>query len=147
MIPHRRASLLLACLLSSTLHASCTQETMTHAPVQEQHATDSLRKDAGENTKTQFDDEIIGELRQTMQTAVEEKTLSGIVVMIERDEFQGVAEIDGVRRQISVMYVPEAEVGDYVLVHAGLAIGQVDADEAAKTLELLREYSDAMVEL
>jgi hydrogenase expression/formation protein HypC len=45
------------------------------------------------------------------------------------------------------MYVPEAEVGDYVLVHAGFAIGQVDADEAAKTLELLREYSDSMVEL
>jgi hydrogenase expression/formation protein HypC len=43
--------------------------------------------------------------------------------------------------------VPEAEVGDYVLVHAGYAIGQVDAEEAAKTLELLRDYSDAMVEL
>ena len=69
------------------------------------------------------------------------------MVLIERNEFQGVAEIDGVRRQISVMYVPEAEVGDYVLVHAGFAIGQVDADEAAKTLELLREYSDSMVEL
>jgi hydrogenase expression/formation protein HypC len=69
------------------------------------------------------------------------------MVLIERDEFQGVAEIDGVRREISVMYVPEAEVGDYVLVHAGFAIGQVDADEAAKTLELLREYADSMVEL
>ena len=68
---------------------------MTHAPVQEQHATDSLRKDAGENTKTQFDDEIIGELRQTMQTAVEEKTLSGIVVMIERDGVVGYRETIG----------------------------------------------------
>jgi hydrogenase expression/formation protein HypC len=69
------------------------------------------------------------------------------MVVIERDEFAGVAEIDGVRRQVSMIYVPEAEVGDYVLVHAGFAIGQVDAEEAAKTLELLREYSDAMVEL
>ena len=69
------------------------------------------------------------------------------MVVVERDEFGGVAEIDGVRRQISMMYVPEAEVGDFVLVHAGFAIGQVDADEAAKTLELLREYSDAMVDL
>ena len=33
------------------------------------------------------------------------------------------------------------------LVHAGFAIGVVDAEEAAKSLELLREYSDAMVEL
>lgn len=69
------------------------------------------------------------------------------MVVVERDEFVGVAEIDGVRRQVSMMYVPEAEVGDYVLVHAGFAIGQVDADEAAKTLELLREYSDSMVDL
>jgi hydrogenase expression/formation protein HypC len=69
------------------------------------------------------------------------------MVLVERNEFEGVAEIDGVQRRISVMYVPEAEVGDYVLVHAGYAIGQVDAEEAAKTLEMLRDYSDAMVEL
>jgi hydrogenase expression/formation protein HypC len=69
------------------------------------------------------------------------------MVLVERNEFDGVAEIDGVQRRISVMYVPEAEVGDYVLVHAGYAIGQIDAEEAAKTLELLKEYSDAMVEL
>jgi len=67
--------------------------------------------------------------------------------VIECSEFGGVAEIDGVRRQVSMMYVPDAEVGDWVLVHAGFAIGQVDAEEAAKTLELLREYSDAMVDL
>jgi hydrogenase expression/formation protein HypC len=69
------------------------------------------------------------------------------MVLVERNEYEGVAEIDGVRRQISVMFLPDVEVGDYVLVHAGYAIGQVDADEAAKTLELLREYSDAMVDL
>ncbi|MCU0234059.1 MAG: HypC/HybG/HupF family hydrogenase formation chaperone [Thermoanaerobaculales bacterium] len=69
------------------------------------------------------------------------------MVLVERDEFEGVAEIDGVRRRISVMYVPEAAVGDHVLVHAGFAIGQVDADEAARTLEILREYADAMVDL
>jgi len=69
------------------------------------------------------------------------------MVLVERDEFEGVAEIDGVRRQISLMFLPEAAAGDYVLVHAGYAIGQVDAEEAAKTLELLREYSDAMAEL
>lgn len=69
------------------------------------------------------------------------------MVLVERNEFGGVAEIDGVRREISVIYVPEAKVGDYVLVHAGFAIGQIDEDEASKTLELLREYSDAMAEL
>ena len=69
------------------------------------------------------------------------------MVLKERNEFEGVAESDGVRRTISVMFVPEAEVGDFVRVHAGYAIGQVDAEEAEKTLELLREYSDAMVDL
>ena len=69
------------------------------------------------------------------------------MVVVERNEFEGVAEVDGVRRPVSMIYVPEAEVGDYVLVHAGFAIGQVDAEEAAKTLELLREYSDAMADL
>lgn len=69
------------------------------------------------------------------------------MVLVERNEFEGVAEVDGVRRQISVMFLPDVEVGEYVLVHAGYAIAQVDAEEAAKTLELLREYSDAMVEL
>jgi hydrogenase expression/formation protein HypC len=69
------------------------------------------------------------------------------MVLVERNEFEGVAEVDGVKRQISVMFLPDVEVGDYVLVHAGYAIGQVDAEEAAKTLELLREYSDAMVDL
>jgi hydrogenase expression/formation protein HypC len=69
------------------------------------------------------------------------------MVLVERNEFEGVAEIDGVQRRISVIYVPEAEVGDFVLVHAGFAIGQVDADEASRTLELLREYADAMADL
>jgi len=69
------------------------------------------------------------------------------MVLVEKDEFEGVAEVDGVRKKISLMFVPEAEKGEYVLVHAGFAIGQVDAEEAAKTLELLREYSDAMVDL
>ena len=60
---------------------------------------------------------------------------------------QGVVDFQGSRVQVSLALVPEAAPGDWVLVHAGFAIGQVDADEAAKTLEMLRQYSDAMVEL
>ena len=67
--------------------------------------------------------------------------------LVERDELGGVAEVDGVQRQVSLIFVPEAEKGDFVLVHAGYAISQVDEDEAAKSLELLREYSDSMVDL
>ncbi|MCD4748761.1 MAG: HypC/HybG/HupF family hydrogenase formation chaperone [Thermoanaerobaculales bacterium] len=67
--------------------------------------------------------------------------------LMERDEFQGIVELDGVRRSISMMLFPEAEVGQHVLVHAGYAIGSVNEEEAQKTLEILREYADAMVEI
>ncbi len=61
--------------------------------------------------------------------------------LTERDELTGIAELDGVRREISVMLVPEAQVGDWVLIHAGYAIGAVDEHEARATLALLREVA------
>lgn len=66
--------------------------------------------------------------------------------LIRRDEYEGTVELDGVSRSISMMLLPEAEVGEHVLVHAGYAIGSINEEEAAKTLELLREYADAMEE-
>jgi hydrogenase expression/formation protein HypC len=59
--------------------------------------------------------------------------------LIERRELAGTAEIDGVRREVGLMLCPEANVGGFVLVHAGYAIGTIDEDEALKTLALLRE--------
>jgi len=56
-----------------------------------------------------------------------------------RDEFLGVVELDGVEREVSLMLEPEAQVGDWVLVHAGYAIGVVDEEEAKATVALLRE--------
>lgn len=51
-----------------------------------------------------------------------------------------VAEIDGVRREASLMMLNEkVEVGDYVLIHAGFAISRLDEDEALETLDLMRE--------
>jgi hydrogenase expression/formation protein HypC len=51
-----------------------------------------------------------------------------------------VAELDGVRRVASAMMLgDELRVGDYVLIHAGFAIGRLDEEEAAKTLSLMRE--------
>ena len=52
------------------------------------------------------------------------------------------AEVGGVERTISLMLTPEAQVGDYVLVHTGFAIGVVDEEEAQETLRLLRELAD-----
>jgi hydrogenase expression/formation protein HypC len=50
-----------------------------------------------------------------------------------------VVEFGGVRRQVSLACVPEAELGDYVLVHAGVAISRINAEEAAKVLEALEQ--------
>ncbi|MEO2046907.1 MAG: HypC/HybG/HupF family hydrogenase formation chaperone [Pirellulales bacterium] len=48
-------------------------------------------------------------------------------------------EFDGVRRQVSMACLPEAEVGDYCLVHAGIAISRIDAEKAADLLKSLNE--------
>jgi len=51
-------------------------------------------------------------------------------------------EVSGVSRQVRVDLLPAASVGDYVLVHAGLAIAIVDQEEAEATLSLLRGLSN-----
>ena len=53
----------------------------------------------------------------------------------------GIADFSGVRREINLAYVPEAVIGDYVLVHVGFAINRMDEEEALKTLEELREIA------
>jgi hydrogenase expression/formation protein HypC len=50
-----------------------------------------------------------------------------------------IVEFGGVRREVSVACVPDAVEGDYVMVHAGIAISRVDADEAARVLRTLAE--------
>ncbi len=47
-----------------------------------------------------------------------------------------------VKREINLSMVPEANVGDYVLVHVGVAISVIDEDEAKKTFDLLKEMGE-----
>ncbi len=47
-------------------------------------------------------------------------------------------QFGGIVRQVYLDFVPEAEVGDFVVVHVGFALSRVDADEAARTYELLQ---------
>lgn len=49
----------------------------------------------------------------------------------------GRVQFGGVTRQVYLDFVPEAGVGDYVIVHVGFAISQVNAEEAERTYELL----------
>ncbi|CAG0989705.1 HypC/HybG/HupF family hydrogenase formation chaperone [Geobacter sp.] len=51
-----------------------------------------------------------------------------------------VAEIDGVRKEASLMLLDEdVTVGDFVIVHAGFAISRLDEEDAQETLRLMRE--------
>ncbi len=59
------------------------------------------------------------------------------------DNDLAVCEIDGVRREASLMMLDEVKIGDYVLIHAGFAIEKIDEHEAQLTLQALREALDA----
>jgi hydrogenase expression/formation protein HypC len=56
-----------------------------------------------------------------------------------------VIDVDGVRRECSLLLMEDAQVGDYVIVHAGFAISKLDETAALETLALLKEAA-ALVE-
>ena len=59
------------------------------------------------------------------------------------------AKIDfgGVIREACLEYVPEAEIGDYTLIHVGFALNLISEQEALETLDLLRQINDLGSEL
>jgi len=56
-------------------------------------------------------------------------------------ENMGTVEIGGIEREVSLALV-DAAVGDYVIVHVGIAISKLDEDEAQKTLALFAELDE-----
>jgi hydrogenase expression/formation protein HypC len=60
-------------------------------------------------------------------------------VVEEQGLLMGDVDFGGLKRRVCLAYVPEAAIGDYVVVHAGFAISRVDAEAAVHTLELVRE--------
>jgi hydrogenase expression/formation protein HypC len=56
----------------------------------------------------------------------------------------GKVEIGSTVREVGLQLCPDAEVGDYVLIHAGFAIQKVDEAEAQETLDLLAEMFGSM---
>ena len=55
---------------------------------------------------------------------------------------QGTVVFGEVIKDINLSMVPEANVGDYVMVHVGVAISVVDEEEASKTFDLLRQMGE-----
>jgi hydrogenase expression/formation protein HypC len=59
----------------------------------------------------------------------------------------GQVQIGAITRQVALGFVPEAEVGDYVMVHVGFAISRIDAEEAQRTYEILEQLGAVEEEL
>jgi hydrogenase expression/formation protein HypC len=55
----------------------------------------------------------------------------------------GRVSFNGIIKEVCLAYVPEAQVGDYVIVHAGFALQVLDAAEALASLALLQELAEA----
>lgn len=54
----------------------------------------------------------------------------------------GKINFGGIFKEASLAYVPEARIGDYVIVHVGFAISRLDEDEAQKIFEYLKQMED-----
>jgi hydrogenase expression/formation protein HypC len=54
----------------------------------------------------------------------------------------GKVNFGGIFKEACLAYVPEAKVGDYVIVHVGFALSRVDEDEAHKVFEYLKEMEE-----
>ncbi len=67
--------------------------------------------------------------------------IPGKVMEIRDDGGLAMGKVDfgGVRKDACLAYLPEVEVGDYVIIHVGFAISRLDEEEALKTLEILGE--------
>ncbi len=63
-----------------------------------------------------------------------------ILSLIDEEDFQRMAKVSfsGVVKEISLALVPDAGVGDYVIVHAGVALNTLDEEEAGKIFEALK---------
>ena len=69
----------------------------------------------------------------------------GRVVSIIGDESLvrfGTVDFGGVRKDVNLSFVPEADIGDYVLVHIGFALNTIDEHEANRVFQYLDEIGE-----
>ena len=67
--------------------------------------------------------------------------------IVSRDESavgmpMGRVSFGGITKEVCLAYTPEADVGDYVVVHVGFAISKIDEAEANRVFEFLREMDE-----
>lgn len=69
----------------------------------------------------------------------------GKIVSIMPDQAgltMGKVSFGGILKEVCLAYVPEVQVGDYVIVHVGFAISRIDEEEAAQVFAYLREMNE-----
>lgn len=76
-----------------------------------------------------------------MCLAIPGKVLS-ISTQLDDTFRQGKVSFGGIMKEINLCMVPEANVGDYVLVHVGVAISVIDEEEARTTFEYLKQIGE-----
>jgi hydrogenase expression/formation protein HypC len=60
----------------------------------------------------------------------------------DRDLLCGRVDFAGAVKEVCLAYVPDVQVGEYVIVHVGFAISRLDEEEALRTLRMLRQLGD-----
>ncbi|MBI1220708.1 MAG: HypC/HybG/HupF family hydrogenase formation chaperone [Rhodobacteraceae bacterium] len=70
-----------------------------------------------------------------------------IIAITDATRLMAMAEVSGVRREVNVACIAdgplEGLIGEWALIHVGFAMSRIDADEAEKTLEALRDLGEA----
>ncbi|WP_343585658.1 HypC/HybG/HupF family hydrogenase formation chaperone [Flavobacterium sp.] len=69
-------------------------------------------------------------------------------VTVELDETFRIGKVsfEGIIKEVNLALVPEAKIGDYLLVHVGAAIGIIDEEEAKRTMQVLKEMGEDLIE-
>jgi hydrogenase expression/formation protein HypC len=70
-----------------------------------------------------------------------------IEIYDNNDLLMGKIDFSGVTREACLVYVPEAKVGDYTLVHVGFALNLISEQDAQETLDIIRQIVDVNAEL
>ena len=65
-----------------------------------------------------------------------------IVEFVDRENHIATADVSGVRRNVNVGLLDQADVGDWVLIHVGFALSKIDDEEARATIEFLEQLGD-----
>jgi len=62
-----------------------------------------------------------------------------IEICEEEDLRMGEVDFSGIKKRVVLAFTPDAEIGDYVIVHVGFAISVLDPEQAEATLQLLED--------